>query len=85
MIAGVVAVGAYLLLKKGGSFAAPFRQALGFNQTPRVTVPYDKVTEILNPALPGQIGYAWRNFSDGVSIGPDGSYYLNGSKVWSPV
>lgn len=26
----------------------------------------------------------WQYFSDGVAIGPDGSYYLNGAKVWQP-
>lgn len=39
------------------------------------------VDEILNTAQPGQIGYGWRNFSDGTSIGPDGKYYLNGQYI----
>lgn len=26
----------------------------------------------------------WQYFSGGVAIGPDGSYYLNGEKVWMP-
>ncbi len=34
--------------------------------------------------LPGQPGYAWQYFSDGTAIAPDGSYYLNGVKVWDP-
>lgn len=40
--------------------------------------------EVFNSALPGQEGWGWRYFSDGTSIGPDGSYYMGGSKVWSP-
>lgn len=42
------------------------------------------ITEIANDDLPGQAGYGWRYFSDGTVIGPDGSYYSNGVKVWSP-
>lgn len=85
-IAGAVAVGAYMLLSSGNGFAAPFRRALGMPTQPLKTlpVPYDKVTEVINPAMPGQVGYAWRYFNDGTSIGPDGSYYYNGALVWQP-
>lgn len=41
-------------------------------------------TEINNPALPGQIGYGWRYFSDGTAIGPDGTYYRKGEAIYSP-
>lgn len=41
-------------------------------------------TEISNTALPGQPGYGWTYFSDGTVIGPDGTYYYNGAKVWTP-
>lgn len=36
-----------------------------------------------NFALPGQPGYAWQYFDNGVAISPNGDYYLNGEKVWS--
>lgn len=45
------------------------------------TVP---VTEISNSAFPGSTGYGWRYFSDGTVIDPGGTYYVNGSPVWSP-
>lgn len=34
-----------------------------------------EVTEITNPALPGQEGYGWRYFSDGTVMSPTGQYY----------
>lgn len=40
--------------------------------------------QIANGALPGQPGWGWDYFEGGVAIDPDGTYYLNGSKVWSP-
>lgn len=40
--------------------------------------------EIFNTALPGQPGWGWKYYTDGTAIGPDGTYYLNGTKVWSP-
>lgn len=39
---------------------------------------------IFNTALPGQEGFGWQYYTDGTAIGPDGSYYANGQKVWSP-
>jgi hypothetical protein len=39
---------------------------------------------IVNNADPGEPGWGWDYFDGGVAIGPDGSYYLNGNKVWSP-
>lgn len=42
------------------------------------------VTEIANDDVPGQAGYGWRYFSDGTAIGPDGSYYSNGTLVYTP-
>lgn len=41
-------------------------------------------TEIRNDDVPGQPGYGWRYFSDGTSIGPDGSYYKDGSLIYTP-
>ncbi|SHL44835.1 hypothetical protein SAMN05216428_102437 [Nitrosospira sp. Nsp11] len=84
-IAGAVAVGAFMLLKSSGGIAAPFRRVLGIgNQTGNPVTGYDKVTEILNQALPAQPGYAWKYYSDGTSISPEGNYYHNGALVWSP-
>ena len=46
--------------------------------------PASEVTEIPNPAQPGQEGYGWRYFSDGTVISPDGEYYQDGEMIWSP-
>lgn len=40
------------------------------------------ISEIFTGAKQGQSGYGWRYFTDGGAISPDGSYYLNGDKVW---
>lgn len=42
-----------------------------------------EVTEITNPALPGQEGYGWRYFSDGTVMSPTGQYY-KGTDTSSP-
>jgi hypothetical protein len=48
-------------------------------------VPTQPLTKsIFNTALPGQNGFGWQYYTDGTAIGPDGSYYSNGAKVWSP-
>lgn len=39
---------------------------------------------VANSALPGQDGWGWDYFDNGVAISPSGDYYLNGTKVWSP-
>jgi hypothetical protein len=57
--------------------------AASLNKGGAVNVPsYTK--SIFNTALPGQEGWGWQYFNDGTAIGPDGSYYTNGQKVWSP-
>ena len=40
--------------------------------------------EIQNPSNPGDAGYGWRYFSNGVAIDPSGNYYQDGNLVWSP-
>lgn len=40
--------------------------------------------EVQNSALPGQPGWGWTYYNDGTAIGPDGTYYFQGSKVWGP-
>ena len=42
------------------------------------------ITEISNSALPGQQGYGWTYYSDGTVIDPNGAYYDNGQRVWTP-
>lgn len=39
-------------------------------------------TEIANQALPGEPGWGWRFYSDGVAIDPAGAYFKNGQKVF---
>lgn len=47
-------------------------------------MPVGTTTEIANDDLPGQAGYGWKYYSDGVAIGPDGTYYKDGVQVWMP-
>jgi len=62
---------AYLLLKS--------KPASGGTKTRTNT---DLVSEILNNDTPGQAGYGWRYFDNGVAISPNGIYYKNGVEVW---
>ncbi len=82
------AAGAYLLLTKG---PVPFRRVVGGGSGAVqnsnggfVSAAYNRVNEGLKTAFPGQTGYGWRYFDDGVAIGTDGKYYLNCALVWSP-
>lgn len=82
-ILGGAALFAYFLLTKrqvvptqvAGNASAPDSRTSIFNRN---------VLTIPNTALPTQAGYGWQYFSDGTTIGPDGSYYKNGVLVWSP-
>jgi len=47
-------------------------------------VPKMDVTEIVNDALPGEAGYGWKYYSDGVSIDPNGNYYTSTGPVAQP-
>lgn len=40
--------------------------------------------QIVNNADPGEPGWGWDYFDGGVAISPNGEYFLNGQKVWSP-
>lgn len=42
------------------------------------------VEAVTNNALPGQPGWGWDYYSNGAAIDPNGNYWLNGEKVWSP-
>lgn len=41
-------------------------------------------SEVANGALPGQPGYGWKYYNNGTSIDPQGNYYFQVEKVWSP-
>lgn len=41
-----------------------------------------KMPTYVKKAAPDYEG--WQYFTDGTAISPEGSYYLNGAKVWSP-
>ena len=96
LVAAVVAVGAFLMLRGGSAGALPMlqnfpRQVAGLFQAPVANTPSytasggagDAVNQIINSALPGQIGYGWDYFSNGTVIDPQGNYYFMGKKVWS--
>ena len=42
------------------------------------------IKELTNNALPGDANWGFRLFSDGTSIGPDGTYYINGQAITGP-
>jgi len=71
----VVGVGWYLT-KKGGTVVSVGNKSGSPENT--------WSSEIANNALPGQSGWGWSYYSDGVAIGPDGTYYKNGVPVWRP-
>lgn len=82
LILAAAAAGLYVVTRMTRR-PAPNTTAAALNQGGNVAVP-STVKSIFNTALPGQPGYAWQYYTDGTAIGPDGSYYLNGEKVWSP-
>ena len=41
-------------------------------------------TEIPNTSQEGEPGYGWKYYSNGVVISPEGEYFQNGERVWSP-
>lgn len=63
------------LFSGGGSAAAPSGGGYTTGQGTR---------EILNDDIPGQAGYGWSYYTDGTSIGPDGTYYRDGVSIWTP-
>lgn len=46
--------------------------------------PASWVSEITNGADPGEDGWGWRYYDNGVAISPSGAYYQNGQLVWKP-
>lgn len=82
LILAAAAAGLYIVTRMTRQ-TAPNRTAQALNQGGNVSVP-GMVKQIFNSATPGQEGWGWQYFTDGTAIGPDGSYYSNGQKVWSP-
>ena len=60
-----------------GALFAPLRNGFVGQQQP-------PTTQIANDDLPGQAGYGWKYYSDGISISPDGTYYKDGVVAWAP-
>lgn len=85
LIAAVAGIGLYAIARMVKPAGAAVRPPSGAGTASSLNnngnVP---VTEINNTALPGQPGWGWNYYSNGTAIAPDGSYYLNGQKVWSP-
>lgn len=88
--AGLAAV-YYLTRNKSGTAAVPASNANTqktladkMQTISQVYNPTKPATQIENLALPGQAGWGWQYYSDGVAIDPAGAYYVNGEKVWSP-
>lgn len=42
------------------------------------------ISEIFTGATAGSVAAGWRYFTDGTSISPNGTYYMNGVEVWTP-
>ena len=72
ILLAAVGVAAWILMKPKTAGAA------GGNSV------FDGVVEILNTSVPGQEAWGWTYYNNGVAISPDGSYYKNGVKIWSP-
>jgi hypothetical protein len=74
ILLAALGVGAWLLMRPRTAGAAGIR----------ITPGLDSVVEIPNLSVPGQEAWGWTYYNNGIAIGPDGSYYKNGAKVWSP-
>ena len=85
VILAAAGIGLYLMskmIKPGGIVTRPpsgsgTASSLNNNGSP-------PIVEIGNDDLPGQAGYGWKYYSDGTAISPQGEYYFQGQKVWSP-
>lgn len=71
LVIAAAAVAVWLIVKKMPGLSAGIKTPTG-------------AKEIVNNADPGEYGWGWDYFDGGVAIAPDGSYYLQGQKVWSP-
>lgn len=83
LILGAAAAALYVITRMTKPRPVTVGGAASLNQGGQVNVPgYTK--QIFNSALPGTEAWGWQYFTDGTAIGPDGSYYQGGQKVWSP-
>lgn len=84
-IVAAAGLAVYLILRKPkGAVSVGEPVTLWGEVTSAVNQISSKISEVVNGALPGQPGYGWRYFDNGVAISPTGEYYKNGVKVWSP-
>lgn len=74
----------YIAWKAFGSKASGVITTATGARVSRSTAAANYATEVANAALPGDPGWGWKYYTDGTAISPDGTYYLNGSPVWSP-
>jgi len=77
LVVGLAGIAVFLILKAKGLVP-------GFSGAAANPAPLYAGSEVFNGALPSQPGYGWHYYTDGVAIGPDGRYYLNGKEVWAP-
>ena len=82
LILAAAAAGLYVVTRMTRR-PAPGSTAMALNQGGNVSIP-GTVKQIFNTATPGTPGWGWQYYTDGTAIGPDGSYYSGGEKVWSP-
>lgn len=76
LLAAAVVVGLGLVLTRKADAATGVPNA-GTSGSPD----QNWTVEIPNNALPGQPGWAWRYYSNGTAIDPEGRYYFNGVRV----
>lgn len=81
LIVGAAALFVFFLLR---SRSVPAGQVSVGQPLTLFNTAVEGVNKILNAANPGQPGYNWQYFDNGVAISPTGEYYKNGVKVWSP-
>ena len=76
MLIGLAAAGLYFMWKS--------TKANSSNTINNLGQAIKSVSEIFTGATGTQPASGWRFFTDGTSISPDGTYYQNGVKIWSP-
>lgn len=79
VILAVAGLLAFFLLKRPATAAG-----IGRSPTVPATGRNDYANQIVNQALPGDDAWGWSYYTDGVAISPDGVYYKNGVRIWSP-
>lgn len=76
MLMGLAAAALYLMWKATKANSA--------NTVNNIGKSINGIAEVFTGATGNQVGSGWRFFTDGTSISPDGTYYQNGVKIWSP-